>query len=64
MPLASANYRTGAHMLRSKLLFPSVSFLNHTACAQVWLVFVALLGLIFWMIVDFEMPLIAAHLHR
>jgi len=51
-------------MLRSKLLFPSVSFLNHTACAQVWLVFVALLGLIFWMIVDFEMPLIAAHLHR
>ncbi len=42
MLLASANYRTGAHMLRSKVLFPNESFLNHTACALVGLALVAL----------------------
>ena len=49
-------------MVRSKA-FPSEASVNHTACALVGLAFMALLGLIIWLIVDFEMPLIVAHWH-
>lgn len=47
----------------SRCMFPSEASLSHTACAVVGMAFTVLLGLILWLIVDVEMPLIATHLH-
>ena len=47
-----------------KVFFPSESCLNHAACALVGLAFVALFGLVVWMIVDVEMPFMTAGWHR
>jgi len=51
-------------MWRNKFLVPSWSSLKTTSCVLVSLAFVALLGLMLWMIVEVEMPLIRAVLHR
>ena len=47
-------------MWRSKFLVPSWSFLNTASCVLVGVAFVALMGLMLWMIIEAEMPLIAA----
>lgn len=48
-------------MPRSKVPEPA---LNRMAYALVGVAFAVLLGLILWMIVEVEMPLIATHWHR
>ncbi len=47
-----------------EFLVPSWSFLNTASCVVVSLAFAALLGLMLWMILDVEMPLIAVAWHR
>jgi hypothetical protein len=51
-------------MWTSKSLVPSWSGLNKSSCIFVGVTYAALFGLIVWLILDVEMPLIAAVWHR
>ena len=51
-------------MWRGSDFIPSWSSLNGLSCILIGATYLAVLGMIVWLIIDFEMPLIAMGWHR